>query len=293
MKKLIAFLFCVAAATSSWAKEQGSEPVTESPPTAAAKAVDATQTPAGRNLGLDYNVSAGLRTYPLSSYLSLESGYNFLLWGQWQNKEDVMYGYIRPAVNYTTALIYNSLEAKLTLKPVSFLGLHAGKMLALRSRDKVTDIDCSTVECTGTLDNEFVKADLVLAAGPVIYFGSMENRKVKSLRNEMNFYDDMPAIIAARGEDRIMTSSHTLGLRFDKNDPQDRLVGLNFRRSEAELAKSFSERVGVAYSHKYRYMDQNYRLLYLAGSYRSDFQKAGLTLAVQIEWLGGLKGLSL
>lgn len=242
----------------------------------------------GRNVGWDYNFSAAARTYPITASASAEGGYSQPLWGQWQNKSDVMYGYIRPSVKLSSAVIVNAAEAKLTIKPVSFLGFHAGKMMLSRSRDRAPGANCLEQECRGVLSIDFVQADLVLAAGPAVYLGTFETKDFKSLRDELDFYDDISAIVGRKGGDRIQTVGHTLGYRVP-NDDLDRLIGLNFRRSDAELTRAFSERVGVVFAHKY----QDYRILYLAGTYRSTTQKTDPTLAIQIDWLGGLKGLAL
>lgn len=111
---------------------------------------------------IDYNISGGVRSYPLSGILEGDLGYSQLLWGQ--AGSGPMYGYIRPHVGAGTAGYYNSAIASLDLYPISFLGFRAGGESIQNDKDYKA-YDCDRYQCKGRSYRTFAQAELTAGYG--------------------------------------------------------------------------------------------------------------------------------
>lgn len=264
---------------------------TSSSETASASATESTESAADsrRNLGWDYGFAGAFRHFPLAGSVSAEAGYNLHLWGEWQKADDVTYGYLRPSARAVIAGVVNAAEARLTLRPVSFVGLAVGRIQTSRRRQNSPGANCDIHECTGALATNFTQADLALAKGNVFLLGQTQWKRITSLRDELPFYEDLDALIGAKGEDDFLVHNHTIGYRTGARTQGERIIGLNYRRADTRLAQTFSERAGVVFGHRYG----DYRVLYVLAQYRSDLVTTGPSFAVQVDWTGGPKGLAL
>lgn len=253
-----------------------------------AEATPVPPAPPLRNVGLDYNASLGFRTLPIASFLSVDAGYSMPVWGDWATKSNFKYGYLRPAVRLISAVIVNAVDARVTFRPISFIGLTAGAMQMSRFRDKVNNVNCDITECRGDLRSTYSQFDLALASGDFFLVGQSELKDYSSQRNVAPFYEDIAAVIGAQGSDRLVSHGYSVGIRPNIEKLPNGFVALSIRQTKMQNSESTSERLGLAVGHQY----QDYKLTYFLGTYQSSLEKAGPTAAIAVEWIG-IPGLAL
>ncbi len=130
--------------------------------------------------GSDLNIGGSLRSYPLSGVIDVDAGYGILLWGSGPGSSP-WYGYLRPRLDASTAVSYNSLDAALEFYPLSFLGGRAGGE-AIQNDHDYSSYDCVTYICQGRFYHTYVLAEVTLGAGPV--FGQFRWRRERWSQRE-------------------------------------------------------------------------------------------------------------
>ena len=130
--------------------------------------------------GFDLAVDGIARSYPLSGTVGLAGGYNFLLWGT-PGRGSPWYGYLRPNLNGSTAITYNSLGASLEVFPLSFFGARAGGE-AIQNDANYTAYDCANFGCRGRFARAFVEGELTLGAGR--FFAQFKARRERWTERE-------------------------------------------------------------------------------------------------------------
>ncbi len=115
--------------------------------------------------GFDLSAGATFRSYPLSGAINAESGYGVLLWGT-NSSGSPWYGYLRPHIEGSSALTYNSLGGAVEFYPLSFLGGRVGGEAAQNDRD-YSAYDCVHYKCRGRFYRTYASVEMTLAAGPV------------------------------------------------------------------------------------------------------------------------------
>jgi len=117
--------------------------------------------------GVDLDVGAEVRSYPLSGVVEADAGYDFLLWGTHtagdSQQSSPWYGYLRPHIDGSTAGTYNQLGGSVDIYPLSFLGGRFGGE-GIQNDANYTAYDCQTYECRGRFYRTYAQADLTLGA---------------------------------------------------------------------------------------------------------------------------------
>lgn len=113
--------------------------------------------------GSDLSLGSSARSYPLSGTVDIDGGYDFLLWGS-SSGGSPKYGYLRPHLDGSTTISYNSLGASVDFFPISFLGARAGGE-GIQNDADYKAYDCLSYICRGRFYRTYVQADLTLGAG--------------------------------------------------------------------------------------------------------------------------------
>lgn len=224
---------------------------------------------------LDYKLSSRVRTYPVSGLFEADSGYNFLLWGQ---RENVLYGYLRPNLVYSEIGTYRNGTVALDLFPISFFKLRAGYMRE-ESIVRRNDINCSEVDCQGKIDHRFAEANLLLGAKG--YFTSLRYRLNYSKRADGDKpfieYDTMIPMKQRQDDSRLFQLA--LGKKINEN----------WNALYASMYASSRKARGSSTAHYLLGMYQNgpWEFAIGPGAFRSSLLKWGFSSAAWLSWNGG------
>ena len=242
-----------------------------------------------RRPGLESLLGFGARSRPIGAAAYGEVGYDHPLWGSWKDSESPWYGYVSPRLRAATAIWINEVDLALVVKPVSFLGLQAGRALEHRSRDQSLIVDCAALMCDGSLRADYFGTDLVLGAGGYFYAGDFHWRDFRPSDDREDFYENVSALRGRRGYDRQFSQTHTVGMKMVAFDISEWIVGLTFKRIEFHRSGDASERWSLVSS----YVHEGLRFSYAAGMYRSSvLETPGVAVGVSVEWIPW-KGLAL
>jgi hypothetical protein len=235
-----------------------------------------------RNMGFDYRASVGSRSVPAGGAMYAEAGWSQPLWGDWEESDEFLYGYIRPSLRGIAAFTVNSIDARVSVFPISFLGLTVGQSLTARASRKVMDVNCQQVSCSGLIDGSFAIVDLSLGAGGVFLVSQLDISSYRPERSGQLFYEDGGALLAAAEGDVVVYQSHVVGLSLGNRWLKNQFIGLGFSRSEAQKQGSSSERFNVTAGHT----TGSVKWLYALGSYRSDLRGSSPFAGLVVEWVG-------
>lgn len=158
---------------------------------------------------VDLQLGGIARSFPLSGYAFVQSGYGQLLWGE---TSGVLYGYVRPYIEVDSAGTYQAGLAGFEVFPVSFLGARGGGEWN-QNDSHYHDYQCPTgVNCEGTMYRKFVEGQLVL--GLADWFASVWLRwEHWSHKNPElgDFMDPNTGLIAYQGGDSEMVARFFTG----------------------------------------------------------------------------------
>lgn len=132
---------------------------------------------------VDLTIGGTYRSYPLSGVIEAEGGYNLLLWG---DPATPFHGYLRPRLNGSSAVTYNSVDGAFEIFPVAFLGARAGGE-SVQNDHPYTAYDCIAYRCEGRFYRAYFEAELSLGAGPIFVHGRW--RRERWTQGESVAYD--------------------------------------------------------------------------------------------------------
>lgn len=114
------------------------------------------------NAQLDLSFRTQGRTYPgIGAEAIIESGYNYLLWGEGK-RSNPLYGLIRPSIFTSTSIVINSYGAEIGFYPISFLGIEKGFRNIQSDFQKFNFYNCEEVRCNGNLQRNYTTYKLAL-----------------------------------------------------------------------------------------------------------------------------------
>jgi hypothetical protein len=236
----------------------------------------------GRSRGLDYRMSVGGRTVPAGGALYGEVGWSEPVWGEWEDPQQFFYGYVRPSIRGIAAYTVNSVDARVSVFPISFLGISIGRSWTQRGPRTVMDVDCSQVTCEGLLEGNFAVVDFTFGAGGLFFVSQLDVSDYLPSRGDRPFYEDGGALLGAAKGDLIVSHSHVAGLSLGDGWFRNQFVGVGFSRYEARDRGTFSERMNLVGGHTTGAV----KWLYAVGSYRSDLRDSSPFAGVVVEWVG-------
>ncbi|EQC43598.1 hypothetical protein [Bacteriovorax sp. Seq25_V] len=167
---------------------------------------------------LDYFLVGNFRSYPIGSALTGEVGYGKKVY----EKNKILYGYVRPAINLQTSALINQASAQVDFFPVSFFGFYAGKTIGAKSTKKLQGFDCDTIKCDGGVSKSYIGTSLALAYKGV-KFVSNYRRTTMDLDNHQGYFGEEFSNLIGLDKDRL--SAYTGVLGYDLN-PENFLAAL-------------------------------------------------------------------
>jgi hypothetical protein len=240
--------------------------------------------------GVDYNASAQAG-YPWSGNFDSYLGYGFMLWGQKKKDpkvfKDVLYGYIRPNLRFKTSGIANSLEARLDLYPISFVGLTLGQVFSytnlkiLGDASEKTGVDCDTFQCGGLLFRSFMEAKL--KGGFQNYFAVFFSRAdflVNSGKKARGFVDTSASLVGGGRSDVLTTHWLKVGTKL-ANPKWAMGVHLERKKMMGTGEEAFQEQIFVSYL-----KDDWWSFGGAIKAYQTPTKKFVLGAGIQVNWDG-------
>ena len=128
---------------------------------------------------LDYDLRLASRSYPQGIAAQSDIGYGYKLW----EKDKVMYGYLRPGLNFQASGVVNYAGAQLDFYPVSFIGISYGKTYGHRSFDEFQGFDCQSISCENSIEKNHLGVNIAL---------SYKNIKLINLYKKQDFSNETP-----------------------------------------------------------------------------------------------------
>jgi len=187
----------------------------------------------------DASLDVGLRAYPSGAALGFEGGRSQVLWGDSaaNSEGDYQYGYFRLGGRVQTSIVVNGVEAKLSLFPISFVGLELSAGLSHRNLEQIGAIDCESVDCKGTLRRTRLSLPLYLGVDRV--FGRVRGsfQWVEKLDSQQTLAGDEKLVlpIVAAG-DEVLSGDLLFGYSF--NDSQKLMAFIEANKTRQSEASS-------------------------------------------------------
>lgn len=201
----------------------------------------------------DLSVGGSFRSYPaIGLETTVESGYNYLLWGK-VDKKKPFYGLIRPSLKLTTSAVVNNYDAKFEVFPISFLSITRG-FKHINSNFNFPFFNCDTVRCRGDIKRDYTEVRLALAYKGVTFMGSnlLSNNSYDDPRNENKPVGEFRWVTLARADsDQLYVSRYVLGYSFGEG-----MIGV--LTEYAHLAKSHQTYNMDLLVYVKNYKDSNY-----------------------------------
>ena len=121
----------------------------------------------------DLTLGAAARSWPsLGPEVNLESGYNFVFWGE-GNKRNPLYGLIRPSFIIRSAAVINSLDARFEFYPISFISLALGHKYINSNWDRFNFYDCKKVRCKGEIHRDYLEFKMAMSFSGITTVGKI------------------------------------------------------------------------------------------------------------------------
>lgn len=171
----------------------------------------------------DFSTAASLRSYPsMGAEVSIESGYNFKLWGNGPgaDKKRVLYGLLRPAINLGSSAVINSYDARVELYPISFIALVLGQKNINSDFDEFTFFDCQKVRCKGSIKRDYTQFKMALGFWKILAMANIVASQ-NTYSHEDNNRDQQVAefrfaALANPEEDKMYRSQYVLAFKHSK-----------------------------------------------------------------------------
>lgn len=221
----------------------------------------------------DFSYGADLRSYPFGTNMKAELGYNQMLWG---STSSPMYGMIRPSAQLNTSVVVSNLVTKVTLYPISFIGLGVGSDKVNSTYEEFTYFDCDDVRCKGTMDKNFQFGKIALGYGSLLStFHYQESKNAYSHDDDdllpVGEYSYILEVDPA--EEKEVHKSYFLGYKAG-----EKIYGLVSQNVEfLESDKSFHMHLGI-----FRHKISHFNLTYGVGNLYSSDQDPGAVIIFKV-----------
>ena len=233
--------------------------------------------PADSSGYLDYMFGTGAISAPFGAAAYGETGYSQLLWGK-KHAGSFLYGYIRPAVKLQTSILVNRAEGYLDFYPLSFLGLTWGGSATSRNTRMYSNINCTTLECTGTLYRSWVKPKLSLGYKNLYWVSSLKYENLKHSSSQA-FADEVNVLLGHAEGDQSLTLDTTVGYQWSEK-LHTGIHGSSVKMLKTANMQSHMLDLYTSYSSK------KWKYLAGAGVYQSSLTTLSPTAYVVIQWMG-------
>lgn len=155
----------------------------------------------------DYNLMTSVRGYPQGLSLTADLGKSLKLWGK---DSGVLYGYMRPAVNFQTSALVNYATARVELFPISFLGAYYAQSKGWRSVEKLQGFDCENLSCDSGSDKTHYGINAALAFGnfKLVNFYNVSDLEYET--DEISIAEELSNLVVEK-EDTLKNNISVIG----------------------------------------------------------------------------------
>ena len=166
-------------------------------------------------LKLDYSAETLVRSYSPGLYIKGNFGASQRFYG---GEGKLLYGHIRPEVEFKTSGSINTAAGKLELYPISFLGFYTGYSYSSRENDDLPTFDCKVVVCRSSeMVRQFWGVKTALAFGGV-YFLFDQNFYSSTPKDKPGrvYAEELATLLASPGKDVLSQTTGLLGYNLNK-----------------------------------------------------------------------------
>lgn len=224
--------------------------------------------------GLDLTTTAMARVYSLGAMTHIEAGYGKLLYGK-EEKNSLLYGYVRPFAKVSTIAIVHRVETGIDLFPVPFFSIGVSQYESLRIMDTQI-VNCNSFACKGWINQSRLRSQLGLGLGSFFAYGMSSYAFTSSSVPGTPFYDEDSVLIGTSDGDRVWKNDVTLA--FLSNE---RLAfGIDFISYQMIYGKMYSELLSA-----FTFIKLPDKTLTVGiGNYQASTQGPGLTFYAVMQW---------
>ncbi len=158
----------------------------------------------------DSHVQGLYRSFPGAVAVSVDGGAAWKLW----DKEGVLYGYIRPNINFQTSGVTNQLRAQLDIFPVSFFGFVIGMAWNKRDYEEFSSFTCSEVNCSGQIRRSYVGHNMALAYKNFFLVSKWKVERVEMTDRSGTFVDVRASLLARSRYDQHLEGQVIAGYKI-------------------------------------------------------------------------------
>ncbi|MCB0385364.1 MAG: hypothetical protein KDD43_08230 [Bdellovibrionales bacterium] len=224
----------------------------------------------------DFEANVTARAYPIGGTANFEGGYGFPLWGaEALESKGVLYGYVRPGYQASTALSYNSGEVYLDLFPVSFFGFRLGKEWITNTKE-YKDYDCSRLNCEDDFVKQYIEGRLALGYGKAFLATRFRRTDISATSETQNFVEEVMGLEARAQGDKVEILTSALGYKIYEDWS---LIFLNVY-GQMEQLKGISRMNTINLSHRMG----KYQVMVGVGEFNSPLAPKEVTALFQISW---------
>jgi len=193
----------------------------------------------------DANFDFSARTYPFGAAIGVEGGYGVPIWG---DTAEYKYGYTRVGGRLQSSGVVNTLTGQVEVFPISFWGLQLKSGWGHRQLDDISTLDCTRLECSGSLSRTSLGSPLFWAAGPFFGRVRLEYTWVASSENTYPLLADESTNLRLRGSgDEIRRWDVLAGLKIR----EDLKAMLFYETNKAQKTESRNETYGAIVRHSW------------------------------------------
>lgn len=226
----------------------------------------------------DYSAGFGARSLPFGAAARADAGYNALFWGD-PAPGEFRYGFFRPRVMIQSSGLVSRAEAALAVHPISFVSLQAGAWHSQRFTTFDT-IDCTSVDCKGSLSAGFLSASAAVAYGSLFASGSFRWNAIShssSTGTDAPFAEEGSALVGTPGSDHLSSAQLIVG-----GGSEQWKGGILFSREKMTAAGNFNRTQALFVQRKQKAWTYSAGV----GAYESSTAPRGLTVFGAIHWTG-------
>jgi hypothetical protein len=165
-----------------------------------------------------YNLSGGLRTFPLGFSVGAETKWGQYLWDKREaDLKSILFGLVQESFFVGS---HGLIGINLDFYPISFIKISAGKSFVSKYYE-IRTLDCTKVECKGTLARTYFKVALALGYDNYVLVPQYSNVNMVSRTHLIPFGSEDDYLVGAAGQDTAVSGQVLVGYKYF-----DSLVGL-------------------------------------------------------------------
>jgi hypothetical protein len=158
-----------------------------------------------------YNLNAGLRSFPFGFSIGGEVKSSQFLWDNRElDNKSFLFGLVQESFFIAS---HGLVGVNLDLYPISFVKISAGKSFVNKYYE-VRTLDCSKVECKGTIDRTYYKIALALAFENFIFSPQYSKIDMVTQNHWQGFANEEDYLVGSSGKDSAISRQVLFGFKY-------------------------------------------------------------------------------